>query len=247
MSASAKESKAIEALRRRFDTIRIDTDVSDMFDFGADLLALQSAEALAFHYELLRDTGMDSELFDWLCRKFSERGDAAEDHLLACFAEEHDPAMQATVLQMLGTFKYRKGRRLKETAALARAALASPNEDLRCKGLWVIGWLGGTADVAKVAPLLASDPIAANRQWAASALMQIVLNRRSAAPKALECLRTALEAETDPVALRGILVAVQEIAGKKFGLSSSSHEQPSEDKLQAALAKARRMFARAAA
>lgn len=246
MSVSAKESKAIETLRRRFKTIRTDTDVSDMFDFGADLLELQSAEALAFHYELLSDTGMDSELYDWLCRKFSERGNEAEDHLLANFEREQDPAMQATVLQMLGTFKYRKGQRLKETAALARAALASPHEDLRCKGLWVIGWLGGTTDIAKVAPLLANDSAVANRGWAASALMQIVLNRRSAAPKALECLRAALEIESDPVALRGILVAVQEIAGKKFGLSSSSHDPPSEEKLQAALAKARRMFARSA-
>ena len=243
---SAKENKAIETLRRRFETIRTDTDVTDMFDFGADLLKLQSAEALAFHYELLRDTGMDSELYDWLCRKFSERGDEAENHLLASYEREQDPGMQATVLQMLGTFKYRKGQRLKETAALARAALASPHDDLRCKGLWVIGWLGGTADIAKVAPLLANDFAVANRAWAASALMQIVLNRRSAAPKALECLRAALELESDPVALRSILVAVQEIAGKKFGMSSSSHAPPSEEKLQAALAKARRMFARSA-
>jgi len=237
----------LDALRQRFAEIRTDTDVSDMFDFGADLLALQSPEALAFHYALLHDTGMDSELYDWLCRKFGERGDEAEDHLLAQFAQESDPAMQATVLQMLGAFKYRKGRRLKETVALARAALASPHDELRCKGLWVIGWLGGTTDIAKVVPLLTHDAVATNRQWAASALMQIVLSRRSAAPKALEPLRQALDTETDPVVLGSILVAVQEIAGKKFGLSSSSHEPPSEEKLQAALAKARRMFARAAA
>ncbi|GEM_PF-607623 len=246
MSVSVKESKAIETLHRRFKTIRTDTDVSDMFDFGADLLELQSTEALAFHYELLRDTSVDSELYDWLCRKFSERGEEAEDHLLASFEREQDPAMQATVLQMLGSFKYRKGRRLKETAALARAALTSPHEELRCKGLWVISWLGGATDIAKVAPLLANGPVVANRGWAASALMQIVFNRRSAAPQALKCLRAALEVESDPVALRVILVAVQEIAGKKFGLSSSSHDPPSEEKLQAALAKARRMFARSA-
>ena len=237
----------LDALRQRFAEIRTDTDVSDMFDFGADLLALQSPEALAFHYALLHDTGMDSELYDWLCRKFGERGDEAEDHLLAQFEQEPDPAMQATVLQMLGAFKYRKGRRLKETATLARAALASPHDELRCKGLWVIGWLGGTTDIAKVVPLLTHDAVAANRQWAASALMQIVFSRRSAAPKALEPLRQALDTETDPVVLGSILVAVQEIAGKKFGLSSSSHEPPSEEKLQAALGKARRMFARAAA
>ncbi|MCY1521731.1 hypothetical protein D3C87_547400 [compost metagenome] len=237
----------LDTLRQRFLEIRLDTDVSDMFDFGADLLEQDSAEALAFHYALLHDTGMDSELYDWLCRKFGERGDEAEDHLLAQFDREPDPAMQATVLQLLGGFKYRKGRRLKETAALARAALASPHEELRCKGLWVIGWLGGTTDIAKVVPLLTHDAVATNRRWAASALMQIVFNRRSAAPKALEPLRQALDTETDPAVLGGILVAVQEIAGKKFGLSSSSHEPPSEEKLQAALAKARRMFARAAA
>ncbi|MES2245882.1 MAG: HEAT repeat domain-containing protein [Pseudomonadota bacterium] len=237
----------LDTLRQRFLEIRLDTDVSDMFDFGADLLEQDSAEALAFHYTLLHDTGMDSELYDWLCRKFGERGDEAEDHLLAQFDREPDPAMQATVLQLLGGFKHRKGRRLKETAALARAALASPHDELRCKGLWVIGWLGGTTDIAKVVPLLAHDAVAANRRWAASALMQIVFNRRSAAPQALAPLRQALDTETDPAVLGGILVAVQEIAGKKFGLSSSSHEPPSEEKLQAALAKARRMFARAAA
>ncbi|MCR6479062.1 HEAT repeat domain-containing protein [Variovorax sp. ZS18.2.2] len=246
MNRTAEESLAIESLRQRFNAIRIDTDVSDMFDFGADLLELQSPEALDFHYALLRDTGMDGELYDWLCRKFSDRGDAGEDHLHARFAQEQDASLQATVLQMLGTFKYRKGRRLKDTAALARAALGSPHDDLRCKGLWVIGWLGTTADIAKVAPLLAKDPVPANRHWAASALMQIFFNHRSAAPRALACLREALEAETDAVVLGGILVAVQEIAGKKFGLASNSHEAPSAEKLEAALAKARRMFARAA-
>lgn len=246
MNRTPGESPAVESLRQRFDAIRIDTDVSDMFDFGAQLLELQSAEALDFHYALLRDTGMDGELYDWICRKFSDRGDAGEDHLHARFALEQDASLQATVLQMLGTFKYRKGRRLKDTAALARAALGAAHDELRCKGLWVIGWLGTTGDIARVAPLLAGDPVPANRRWAASALMQIVLNHRGAAPKALARLREALDAEADPVALGGILVAVQEIAGKKFGLSASSHEPASAEKLEAALAKARRMFARAA-
>lgn len=245
-SSDNDESKRLGVLRQRFSAIRIDTDDTDMFDFGSDLIELRSLEAFDFHYELLRDTSMDAELYDWLCRMFSRRGDDGEDYLLSKFATESDPSLQATALQILGSFKYNQGRRLKDTAALARTTLESSYEELRCKALWVMGWLGASNDVPKVATLLEKDPAPANRQWAATALMQIFHSHPSAASKALKCLGKALETEADPIALGGILVAVQEISGKRFGLSAISHEPPSAEKLQSALAKARRMFARSA-
>ncbi|WP_431113279.1 hypothetical protein [Variovorax paradoxus] len=246
MTNPRDKTNALATLRRRFFTLRFSTDHAAVFSFVGDLLDLHSAAALEYHYNLLLDSDTSDVVYDTLCRSFSMRGAAGEDYLHARFMSVDEPSLKATLLHVLGSFRTGNARRRKETAAHARAALASPHEELRCRGLWVIGWLGTSADIPRVGYLLTGDSAAINRQWAATTLMHIVYNHPSGAPAALNLLSEALAKETNKQALSGIVVAAQEITGKKLGLSATSHKTPSNDKLNAAMKRTRRMFGGAA-
>ncbi len=232
----------IEQLRAHYHSIKDSDDVSDHFDFGAALLESDSSAYLHFHYLLIATADCNANLFEWICRKFGDRGSVGEDYLLQRFADEPEDQVKARTLQILGGYKYAGGKRLGETASLARHFISSPTDVLRCRAIWVIGWLGSTSDIMKLAAVLHDDPEAELRCGAATAMMQIYFNHKTSAAKALPHLKKALEVETDLKAIEGVLVSIQEISGKKLGLRSTSHEPVGKEKLEAAKKKAERLL-----
>lgn len=232
----------LSQLRAHYTRIKDSSDVSDHFDFEDALLESDSEAYLQFHYALIAAADCDSLLFEGICRKFKDRGTVGENYLLQRIQDEPDDEVKARALQILGGYKFCGGKRLKETAELARQFMSSTTTGLRCRALWVIGWLGSARDLDRLAVVLHKDAVGELRGWAATAMMQIFFNHKAVASKALSHLKTALEVESDLKALEGIVVSIQEISGKRLGLSASSHEPPKEEKLKAAIAKASRLL-----
>lgn len=189
-------------------------------------------------YAQLQDRDVADAEFQSRRLAFVKRGPAAEGYLLAKLARETDPALQADVLQMLGKLRYHGGKRLAETAGWARRLLHSDVAQVRCRALWVLGWVGGLEDLERLSSALRSDDDAENRGWAATAMMQLFMADATTAAQWLGPLEQALRQEVDEIALERILISLQEISGKRLGLKASSHERAPKQKLDAALRKA---------
>lgn len=232
----------IDELQREFTEISGIHDVALHMAFCKKLVASNDLEILDFHYGLLRDQSVGDVLYQHLRRAFSKRGPAGEDYLHRKLGAETDAVLQGDVLQLLGGMKNHGGKRLGETAEWARKLLQSDVDTVRCRALWVLGWLGTTDDIDTViADRLFHDPDHENRGWAATAMMQIYFSDNTAAEKSLGCLKQAMRAEKDYFALEMILIAIQELTGKRFGLKSGSHERAAREKVDAALKKALRL------
>jgi hypothetical protein len=83
------------------------------------------------------------------------------------------------------------------------------------------------------------------RGWASTALMQLfhnnkeIVNRKT---KLLNTLKVALHSEQNDYALNCILVSIQEISGKKLGLSPRDHEIVSKEILEKVKKKATKLL-----
>ncbi len=229
----------INQLREEFSEISNIKNITLQMAFCKKLVASNDAEFLDLHYELLRERTIDKGLFQFLRNFFDNRGPAGEDYLLEKIVVETDLALQGDVLQMLGGMRYRSGKRLAETAEWARILLKSDSDRLRCRAIWVLGWLGTPDDIDNLlSDRLFHDTNNENRGWAATAMMQIFFTDETTAEKSLGYLKQAIRTEKDYFTLEMILISIQEITGKRFGLKTRSHERAPKEKVDAALKKA---------
>lgn len=228
-------------LKNQFEKIRNSEDFSDQDDFCEKLSECNNNECLEYHYYLMNsEVQMIDELHQMLCSAFIDHGEVGEDFLLKKIKQEKDPLIKARVLQMLGGYKYSKGKYIKETAALARQWLNDEADILRDRAIIVLGWVGDAPDISLIEQRLKQEKNNVIRQWAATALMWLYDNNQVKPEKnrLLQILKSALEREEDPSALNGVLVAIQEITDQKLGISSTSHKIPSKSKLNSAKKKA---------
>jgi hypothetical protein len=226
-----------DQLKKHFELVRDSDDPAAILGFTSALVAEHDEGALGYHYALLKERGVASMLHDAICRKFHKHGEAGERFLLREIRTEKDVHAKGTVLQILGGMRYSGGRHLDETAGIARHLLDSDEVFLRNRATIVLGWVGGTEDVDRLRTRLHEERDAETRGWAASTLMQLYLNNEDLASRRgelLGILKRALSSEEDDFVLSCILVAIQEIAGKKLGLSARSHKTPPRDRLERA-------------
>lgn len=236
----------ISDLKEYFEQVKDNEQekIIDIFKFTKELTSINTLEYLDYHYSLLERSDIKPSTYDTICRAFNKRNYNGEDYLLERIRKESDEHVIATVLQILGRFKYSNGRRLNETADLARNFLHSESSKLRCRALWVIGWVGNKLDIGTLGEILFKDDNNENRGWAATAMMQIFFNDKCVKYESLKYLNKALDSETNPEALVCILVAIQEITEKKLGISSSSKNKVSQEKIEKAKIKAKNILSK---
>lgn len=227
-----------QVLQEQFQQLQNENSTGPRFAFIKELLQENSPEMLEFHYSLLSQYNIDPELYGAVCRKFSERGEAGELYLLSRINDEEDPELKATVLQILGTYKYKNGKHLEETAQLARVFLHSAHAGLRMRALWVIGWVGNPSDIEQVGTLLLFDPAPENKSWAATTLMQLYTTFPETRKQSTQLLQQALQTELNEHTLNAVLVSLQEISSNNWNLDDANMEANTTKKLELAKAKA---------
>ncbi|HQJ05696.1 MAG TPA: HEAT repeat domain-containing protein, partial [Spirochaetota bacterium] len=162
---------SLNELKLQLNSIRNGCEYKELFDFAGKLMEQNSKEYLDFHYEIIRDTDIEGRVYDFLCREFRNRRNEGENYLLDKIKSESDDYVKASVLQILGSYRY--AERKDETADLARDLLTSDVSVLRCRALWVLGWIGAPDDLEAISKALYNDTDEDNRCWAATAMMQM--------------------------------------------------------------------------
>ncbi|MCB1140229.1 MAG: HEAT repeat domain-containing protein [Leptospiraceae bacterium] len=173
---------------------------------------------------MLKDKDVSDEMYQQLRREFSNHANG-EEFLLEKIADEQDEIVQGDLLHILGTYKYRRHRCLKRTAEFARQFIASQSVYLRKKGIIVLGWIGEKSDVEIIAEAMFNDENEENRGWAATGLMQLFFHKPAIKNQCLRNLQAALATEKSYFTLSCILISIQEIAGKQWGISSTGRPE----------------------
>jgi HEAT repeat protein len=229
MNASALEQQYLAASK---------TDDFDVHNaLVKALLASNDRDVLEFHYEHLRDRS-NRDLYLRLRAAFAKRGPVAGDFLLAKAEHETDPAMRADLLHLLG--------RIDHPAAvpMARDALKSPDADLRHRGCYVLGWLGEREDLDRLNDRLLHDEDAFVRRTAATSHSQFYEHAKRSKTAVLESLYQGLVAEKDEAVAGWIVLAVQYVLEKRFGIKWDSEEDELQGDIPAAREKCIRALAK---
>jgi hypothetical protein len=126
--------------------------------------------------------------------------------------------MLADILHLLGLLRSKKAR------MIARDYIVSEHPVMRHVACYVLGWVGHTSDINLIEERLLTDPATVIRSHAATALRQ--LNRRlpKAKDRSIQALKRALIQEQSDYALCRIIISLQTIMKKKFGLRENIDE-----------------------
>lgn len=207
----------IDAMRSQYAEIRQVTAFAPHKKFINELMLSEDEKAVSFHYELLRNRE-NHDLYLRLRAAFMDRGDAAEAFLLERVKDERDSEMRADLLTILGSI------RSSAALPLAREAIVSEAANLRYGGCYVLGWMGKARDLDLLRDRLLSDPDPDVRATAATAYDQIHDHLPKSRDRILRDLKDALVAEEDETVAGWIIVTIQYILKKRFGMKENIEE-----------------------
>ncbi len=186
-------------------------------EFANMLLQSNEPEVIRFHYELLRNRRNES-LFQWIQNAFVKRGAVGEKFLISAIDQETAPEMLANDLHILGRMRSQHAREY------AIRFMANEHPEVRHVASYVLGWVGQPEDVDALAKLLLEDPDPETRSDAATAFRQMFRRMPTISERATDVLGEALDKEADPEVLASILITLQTINGKKFGMREDIDE-----------------------
>ncbi len=127
--------------------------------------------------------------------------------------------MRGDALQILGTMRSKTAR------AFAKEVVAAEAETLRYRAVIVLGWVGTVRDMTtELRDRLLHDPSAFVRGNAATAFRQVWYRIPRAKDAAIEILGEALRGEEDNEVICSIVVTLQDIMKRRFGVRESRDE-----------------------
>jgi HEAT repeat protein len=204
-------------LENQYRSVAASTSFAEQQKFIKQLLASNDPETIDYHFSLLKDRG-NRNLYQQIRAAFKKRGPSAAEYLIKRAATEKDPQLLGDILHILGTMDR------PEALPLARKMTRSSEPDVRDKAGYVLGWLGSEADAEIMAELLLHDPAPMVRADLATAHSQMYERHPKAKDRLLDNLRKALDQETDEEVLAWIIITIQNILHKNFGLRENIEE-----------------------
>ncbi|HEX5752136.1 MAG TPA: HEAT repeat domain-containing protein [Archangium sp.] len=209
----------IKQLERAFKSASLPTaEDEEQHSLVQQLLSSNDTEILRYHYDLLRQQENWS-LFCWLRNGFAKRGPQGEDFLLQAFEKEEDPEMRGTIVHILGRMRSKGAR------PLALRLIASDSASLHHTAAYVLGWVGTAEDVRLLEDLLLRDSESEVRADAATAHFQLVNRIPEAKERALQSLKRGLMQEKEEEVLASIIISLQDILKKRFGMREDIDER----------------------
>lgn len=194
-----------------------DTD-DGIFDFRDLLLSDDEEETLLVHLTLLshnEDLYLKNELFSF----FTDRKDKEKvcNFLLQRYEEEKNLYVKADIIQLLGHL------RCPESKNLAEKEISSPYEDIRYRCIIVLGWIGDIQTLPILNQFMEKDHSGKLRGYSATAMRQIWHNYPDVKNDIINMIINVIEKETNEDALIGMIVTLQDLYQKKFGLIESNY------------------------
>lgn len=216
----------IESLQKHYKELILLEDSDDgIFEFKSELLSSDDDDVLEFHFKILEDKN-DEYLKRDLFAFFSDRKDKekVDEFLYKKYKDGIDNVeLRADVIQILG---HLRGKHAKEVAL---ENIAIRKGDLRYRSIIVLGWVGSKTDLKVLNERLLADPDPQLRGYAATAMRQIWFNHPKTKDDILRYIKEAIEKETAPEALEGMIITAQDLLKKKLGLKESKYGEVTGD------------------
>jgi len=207
----------ITTLENEYNIAKKTTSFAQHQKFIKLLLSSNEHEIVNHHFSLIKNRD-NWNLYLRVRAAFKKRGSIAEKFLIDRIKNETDPNLQADALHLLGELNS------KEAIPISRDFIKRRDPEHREKACYVLGWLGTEDDIDILGDRLLNDPDADIRATAATALDQVRLRLPKTKRQLLINLRQALEKETDEEVTAWIIITIQYIMEKKFGLKENIEE-----------------------
>jgi hypothetical protein len=186
--------------------------------FENKLLASNEEDILQFHYHIIGKEKI-SDLYYDLRASFMDRPlESAENFLLKKFSGETNIRMKADIIQILGTLKSDK------ILPVAEANITSKDRDIRYRCIIVIGWVGNKNDLEILNERLKNEPDDELRGYAATAMRQLWYKNKVDQTDVLPYLYTAIINEKSEKTLSFIIIVIQNLLKRKFGIQERLYD-----------------------
>ena len=219
----------IELLELKFkELIKMEDTDDGIFDFKELLLESDERNVLEFHFSLLSKIE-DNYLYRDILYFFADRKNKniVAEFLYSKYSHEKKDAVKSDILRVLGNMKVPFAREL------SLQELKSLHYEIRYSSIIVLGWTGVEKDLVSLNERMLNDPEEQLRCYAATAMRQIWYNNSNTRDKIANYIFNAASKETNEKALTGMIITIQTLYRKKFGIKESTYGDISGNVLMA--------------
>ena len=182
------------------------------------LISSNDKEMLEFHYSLLKIKD-DAVLYYEIRTAFEERPkEIIEPFLLDKLKTEQDMSLKGDIIQLLG------GIGSFEILPYVKSNIKSEIRDIRYRCIIVLGWLGNKNDLPILNERLVNEPNDELRGYAATAMRSLWSDNKLSKEDILPYLYSALVNENSEETLSSIIITIQDLLKRKFGLQERIDE-----------------------
>jgi len=198
-----------------------------------DLLSSDSDDFLEFHYLISTDTSIKDGVKNMIKSFFysdienKREKDKVATFLYKKYNETIDNKDKGEILRMLGHL------RVSLAYELSVEEIASPDYNLRYNSIIVLGWIGTSEDIMLLSDQMTTDINPLLRGYCATSMRQIWHRYPNTKSEIAEYIYKAILSENDNDALVGMIITIQDLYMKKFGIKESHYGDLSGDILKA--------------
>lgn len=224
----------IDKLKKEIEEYKKDASLRDhIFDIKDILLSSESNEMMEFHYELSKDEsiqiGLRNMIFSFFTSEITNKRDKSKtfDFFLKKYREEKDSSQKAEILKSLGKLKNPM------TKDLVMENINSSNYTLRYASIIVLGWIGTSKDIKILNERMVNDVDGKLRGFSATAMRQIWYNFPKTKDTIANDIYQAALNEKNNDAIICMIITIQDLYKKKFGIKESRYGDVSGDVISA--------------
>jgi hypothetical protein len=213
-----------QELKLKFEKFKAENSLMDnIFELKKELLSSDSEDILEFHYNISNDKSIKEGLRNMIKSFFSSEIENKRDKqktaefLYRKYENESDSMIKADILKTLGHL------RVQEARILALNEIKSLNYDLRYSSIIVLGWTGTKKDLPVLNEQMLNDPDGQLRGYSATAMRQIWYNHPKSKDAIAGYICNAAPQEKNTDALTGMIITIQNLYRKKFGIKESTY------------------------
>ncbi|WP_295811433.1 HEAT repeat domain-containing protein [uncultured Apibacter sp.] len=182
------------------------------------LISSNDKEMLEFHYSLLKIKD-DAVLYYEIRTTFEERPkEIIEPFLLDKLKTEQDISLKGDIIQLLG------GIGSFEILPYVKSNIKSEIRDIRYRCIIVLGWIGTKEDLPILNERLINESDDELRGYAATAMRSLWSDNKLSKEDILPYLYSALVNENSEETLSSIIITIQDLLKRKFGLQERIDE-----------------------
>lgn len=207
----------IQTLEAMYSTASSTDDFEIHSTFVRELLKSQDNKVLDYHYKLLADQS-NRDLYLRIRLGMVKRGKSVAPFLIHKLQRENNLSLRRDLLHILGRL------RVPDALKLARKEIEGTDADMRHRSCHVIGWMGDSSDIPRLRKALLIDTDEYVRRTAATSHSQIGERIPELVPVLMLNLRQALQSEKSEEVIKWIVITVQYLSKKRFGLREDIDE-----------------------